>query len=393
MPPRIRVSTAFLTVLLVAGAVIVGPSAVASAGRSSWTPPTRLDSVAPIDVAVSGNTAAWLRPTGRTTTTLMWWSTTTGEAIPTDARLRRDPTRLTLGTDATGQPAVIVEYAKAAPRIYGLRPPSGPQPGGAPPSVIAVVPNPNGQVLPVATTPGDRPHAFGLRDGRISFGRRNGVGRRSRDAIWLGTATSPDARVITRRPREPRRHMVVDTALGTGTRIAYTAILTRGPERGTGASWRIAPERHRPRSLGLFFGAWEGGTSAGSRITVRGDGISAAISVYGSLGDGNGDFLFGFRSGLAWDHRSGDPAWLEVGADGRYTNWRAVERGERPQPNSSLLLDDGGYVGYVANRPFPGFDDHLSGSRLACPRGATKPRCLVWWRQSTGPAPAVPRAP
>lgn len=210
MARRIRVSTAFLTALLVAGAVLVGPSAVASAAGPPWTPPTRLDHVAAIDVAVSGNAAAWLRPTKRTGTTLMWWSTTSGEPIATDARLRPNPTRLTLGTDAGGQPAAIVEYAKAAPRIYGLSLPAGAQPPGQLPAPIPVVPDPSGQVLPVATTPG--------------------------------------------------------------------------------------------------------------------------------------------------------------------------------------LLDDGGYIGYVANRPFPGFDDHLTGSRLACPRGATNPRCLVWWRPSTGPAPAVPRA-
>lgn len=367
----------------------MAPSAVASAADPPWTPPTRLDRVAAIDVAVFGNTAAWLRPTGKTTTALIWWSTSSGRAITTDARLRRDPTRLTLGTDAAGQPAVIVEYVKAAPRIYGLRPPSGTQG----PRTVAV-PEPDGRILPVARTAGELPRAFGIRDGRISFARQDGKGQRRRDAIWLGTATSPDARVITRRPRESRWQTVVDTALGAGTRIAYTAIFTRsrgsGRERGTGMSWWIAPDHLRPRSLGVFFGVGEGGTSAGSRITVRGDGVSAAISVYGSLGDGNGEYLFDFDSGLARQGYSGDPAWLKRDRSGDYADWRAVRRGQRPQPNSSLLLDDGGYVGYVANRPFPGFDDHLPGSRLACPRGSTKPLCAVWWRPATGPAPAVP---
>lgn len=341
-------------------------------------------------MAVFGDTAAWLRPAGKTTTTLIWWSTTSGRAITTSARLRRDPTRLTLGTDAAGQPAVIVEYARAAPRIYGLRPSSGPQG----PRAVSV-PDPDGRILPVARAAGERPRAFGLRDGRISFARYIGSGKRRRDAIWLGSATSSEAAVITRRPRESRHQTVVDTALGTGTRIAYTAIFTRsrghGRERGTGQSWWISPEHPRPRSLGVFFGVGEGGTSAGSRITVRGDGVSAAISVYGTLGDGNGEYLFDFEAGRARQGYSGDPAWLKRGADGDYADWRAIRRGERPQPNSSLLLDDGGYVGYVANRPFPGFDDHLPGSRLACPRGATKPLCAVWWRPSTGPPPTVPR--
>lgn len=369
-------------------AVVAGPIAGTQAADPSWTPPTRLDRVAAIDVAVFGNTAAWLRPTGKTTTALIWWSTTSRRAITTTARLRRDPTRLTLGTDAAGQPAVIVEYAKAAPRIYGLRPPSGPQG----PSTVAV-PEPDGRILPVARTPGERPRAFGLRDGRISFARRVGNGQRRRDAIWFGSATSSEARVVTRRPRESRWQMVVDTALGAGTRIAYTAIFTRsrghGRERGTGQSWWISPSHLRPRSLGVFFGVGEGGKSAGSRITVRGDGVSAAISVYGSLGDGNGEYLFDLEAGQARRGFSGDPAWLKRGPDGDYADWRAVRRGERPQPNSSLLLDDGGYVGYVANEPFPAFDEQSVGNRLACPRGATKPRCAVWWRPSTGPGGAA----
>lgn len=379
-----------LSTLLVAGAVLAGTVAAAHAADPAWTPPTRLDRVAAVDVAVFGNTAAWLRPTGKTTTALIWWSTTSGRAITTNARLRRDPTRLTLGTDAAGQPAVIVEYAKAAPRIYGLRPPSGTQG----PRAVAV-PDPDGQVLPVARTSGERPRAFGLRDGRISFARHVGSGKRRRDAIWLGTATAPEARVITRRPRESRWQTVVDTALGSGTRIAYTSIFTRsrghGRESGTGQSWWISPNHLRPRSLGLFFGVGEGGTSAGSRITVRGDGLSAALSVYGTLGDGNGEYLFDFETGRARQGYGGDPAWLKRGPDGDHADWRAVERDERPQPNSSLLLDDGGYVGYVANRPFPGFDDHLPGNQIACPRSTTKPRCAVWWRPSTGPAPTVPR--
>lgn len=340
-------------------------------------------------MAVFGNTAAWLRPTGKTTTALIWWSTTSGRPITTNARIRRDPIRLTLGTDATGQPAVIVEYAKAAPRIFGLRRPSGPHG----PTAVSV-PDPDGRVLPVARTAGDRPRAFGLRDGRISFARRVGNGQRRRDAIWLGSATSTEARVVTRRPRESRWQTVVDTALGAEARIAYTSIFTRshghGREGGTGQSWWIAPNQQRPRSLGVFFGVGEGGTSAGSRITVRGDGVSAAISVYGTLGDGNGEYLFDLDAARARQGFSGDPAWLKRGPDGDYADWRAVRRGERPQPNSSLLLDDGGYVGYVANRPFPGFDDHLPGSQLACPRGATKPLCAVWWRPSTGPVPTVP---
>lgn len=382
------ISTALRLALVAVGSSLVSaPATTPAAARPPWTPPIRLDRVGAIDAAVSGNSAVWLRPSGKTTAALVWWSTSSGAAVATNARLRRNPTRLTFGTDAAGQPAVIVEYAKAAARIYGLRPSVAPGPAGAPVSTVAVVPDRNGQVLPVAAIAGDRPHHFGLRDGRISFARRHGVGRRARDAIWLGTASSPDAQLISRRPREPRNRSVVDTALGTDTRVAYTAIVTQGSHRGEGLSWRISPERHRPRSLGLFYGTGEGGSMAGSRITVRGDGVSAAISVYGSLGDGNGDYLFGFGTGRIWDHYSGEPAWRQPGD----ADWRAVERGKRPLPTSSLPLDDGGFVGYVANEPFLGYDEDSIGNRLACPRGTTKPRCAVWWRPLTGPAPAAPR--
>lgn len=390
MSPRVRPPSAWLPPLLAAGALLAVLPSAAPAASPPWTPPTRLDPIAAIDLAVDRNTAAWLRPTGKTTATLVWWSTTSGGAIATDARLQPDPTRLTLGADATGQPAAIVEYAKTAPRIYRLRLPVGSPPPGPGPSPIAVAPDSSGQILPVATTPGGRPHAFGLRAGRISFGRRVGTGKRKRDAIWLGTVDSPEARVISRRPREPRRRTVVDTALGHGQRIAYTAIVTRGQGFELGQSWWISPGHRQPRPLPLYFGGWEGGTAGGSRITVRGDGTSASISVFGSLGDDNGAYLFDFRRGLARQGYSGDPAWLRVRADGSYANWPAVERGDLPQPNSSLLLDDGGYVGYVANQPFPGFDEEYAGEGLPCPRGATKPRCAVWWRASNRPAPAVP---
>ncbi|MGE4426312.1 MAG: hypothetical protein AB7G37_07665 [Solirubrobacteraceae bacterium] len=264
---------AWIVVAVTSVLAVPGPASAASIA----TTPTLLDPVSPIDVAVYGRTAVWLRPTGPQTAVLVRWRAGSDAPIVTDDRLLPRPRRVALGTDSRGRRVVVVEYHGRLPRVHRIAAP-GP-----------------GKVLAASRPGGSLPRAVGIRRGTTTFARTERIRGRWRDVLRRGRlASTRSKRVTTVGSARRRAHAerIVDTLVGPRDHAVFAAtdrsrVGSPSPLFADAYAIRAVP-RARAVTFGLPLGSSDGGTSTPSRLVSVDGHRHVAIAVSGSFGDGNG---------------------------------------------------------------------------------------------------------